>query len=275
MDYNSYLPQFYTRLTNARKSENTIRSYRTSLAHFFPNGDVCLDPQYIESKLSELSHLSANSLKTKLAPLAEFIKYINRYTPVPHFEDLLEITRSIKREEVIPDTITKEQFEAILGTTDNLRDKAMVKLLGTSGCRVSELVNLKTVDLKDDYMIARDTKNGKDRKVYLPKCTVELLQKYISVFQPKEYLFVPVKGSKPNISEDAVRLMLRTIGDKLRLHLHPHSFRRYYATTQAAAGVSVNVLQKNLGHSSPLMSIHYVETVGEDQRKSAEVFEED
>ena len=267
------LNDFFVRLQNLRRSQNTIESYRNSLNQWLPNGDIVLTPEHIDKRMAELKHLSANSLKVRLVHLGKFLEFVHKKEPVEHYEELMDICRSTKVQQKVPEIITKDQLQVLMEAIDNLRDKAMVKTLATTGLRVSELTNLRMADLKSDHVIVREPKNNKERLVYLPKCTLELLQQYIQVYKPKDYLFVALKGTKP-ISRNTVEQMLNRLGTKVGLKVHPHMLRRYYATAQAKHGVPVGVLQKNMGHSSPSMSIYYTNIVMEDQKESAEVFEE-
>lgn len=270
----SLINEFLQRLTNTRKSENTIDSYRIALTQFFGDtGELVITPEYIDERMAALSYLSTNSLKVKLSALSKFLKFVQGKHEIEHMNELMDICSSVKPEQKISEAITKVQLLSLMETIDNLRDKAIVKLLSTSGLRVSELTGLRMTDLKEDHLIARDTKNGKDRLVYLPKSTLEVLQAYIQVYRPQGYLFVPLKGTKP-INRNTVEQMMTRLSSKVGFKVHPHVLRRYYATTLAKAKVPARTLQKNLGHSSPSMSISYTDSVMEDQKESAEVFEE-
>jgi len=270
----NYLNDFYQRMVNLRRSPNTIESYRVSLEHFFGDG-LDFTPEHIESRIAALSHLSTNSLKVRLAAVTSFLEFVHRKEPLEHLEELLDICRGIKGETKVTTALSKEQVDIIMGTLDNLRDKALVKLLYTSGIRVSELTNLRLDDLKENYIIVRKPKNYKDRTVYLPKCTLSLLRDYIHTFQPKDYLFVGRRSDCVHINRNTVESMMADLSTKVGFRVHPHALRRYYATTQAKAGVPVGVLQQNLGHSSAIMSIRYTSFLMEDQEKSAGVFEEE
>jgi len=271
-----YLIQFFERLRNTKTPDNTIDTYRTALQQFFPNGEVNLTPEHIDKQLSTMKHLSPNSLRTKLSALAKLIKFIHRRELLPHYDELIDICNSVKLEEKVMDTINNNQLEILIETANSIRDKALIKLLATTGLRISELTALNRKDISNNCLVVRSneqnrTKNRKERIVYIPKCAMVLLTQYMDTFNVNDALFVSTIGER--VSDNAVQKLLERLGKKVGFKITPHTLRRYYATYQLQHGVNIRTLQLNMGHSSPTQTLKYVGNSPQEKAKSAEVFD--
>jgi len=121
----------------------------------------------------------------------------------------LEITLNYKRlprlKQIrrIPQLFTKEEVGKILDNAGSLRNKSMLMLAYGSGLRLSEIINLKPMDIESDQMriLVRRGKGDRDRYAMLPQVTLDTLREYWKEFRPKEWLFeAPKKGGNLSIS---------------------------------------------------------------------------
>ena len=84
----------------------------------------------------------------------------------------------------ITDYLEKEQVDCMMAAakTCNFRDYLMLRILWRTGCRVSELLNIKPSDLEYHNQVINITKDkgNKQRRVLLDDETLKLLSEYIS-----------------------------------------------------------------------------------------------
>ena len=134
-----------------------------------------------------------------------------------------------------------------------LRDKALLELLCSTGLRVSELVNLKIVDvnLKRDEFIVRE-KSGKARTVPLLNQARYWLAKYLAArVDMSSFLFVrhDRAAQELGIKNHELRNSLKP--------LTPRSVQRLVEKYTRAAGIMENVTPKIVRHSYRQLTISH------------------
>ena len=141
------------------------------------------------------------------------------------------------------------------------RDKALFTMLYSSGCRISEMINLKLSDFMDNYHAAIVTgKGNKQRKVFFATESRQALLDYLEdrkrvlaendIFTPVDQFFINQKG-KPLTVNGARYILNRYSGTEgTNHHINPHAFRHTFATTMLSNGADVRMVQEMLGHSS-------------------------
>lgn len=117
--------------------------------------------------------------------------------------------------------------------------------------RLSELVNLKIIDVKSDdgLLLIKQSKRNKDRMVSLPDKLLDLLRNYYIEYKPKIFLFQGLKDNK--YSERSVQLILKSAMKKAKI-ISPgsvHTLRHSYATHLIKSGIDIRVVQELLGHN--------------------------
>jgi integrase/recombinase XerD len=156
----------------------------------------------------------------------------------------------------LPKYVEKETILEMLkkARCDNQRNYLMLRILWESGIRVSELVNLKKGDVREDELTIRQGKGSKDRIVPINTALVDLLAYYSAQLTLTDTLFP--------ISEVAVRNICKKYQGEQ--NIHPHTFRHSYAVYCLKQGMNIRVLQKILGHESLATTSVYLDLVGAD-----------
>ena len=134
-------------------------------------------------------------------------------------------------------------------------------MLYSSGCRVSELANLRFSDFMEGFSKAIvKGKGNKDRVVYFAKQAQAALKIYLDdrkkILQEKkvenepECIFINQKGN--SLSAAGIRwIVSRYSGvEGTNHHISPHAFRHTFATQLLSNGADVRAVQELLGHSS-------------------------
>ena len=158
----------------------------------------------------------------------------------------------------IPEYIYDSQLEKLLNekTSENveieLRNKLIIHLLLDTGVRVSELVNIKVHDIDvEERIIKVFGKGSKERFVFFTSKTKELLTNYLIKRKEKaitDNLLINYKGEK--LTERSVQKIIKLVGEKIGLDIHPHLLRHTFATDLLNKGADIRMIQELLGHEN-------------------------
>ena len=159
------------------------------------------------------------------------------------------------------DTIPDEKVEILRDNCNNLRDRALIDFLLSTGIRVGELVrlNIDDIDFSERECVVYG-KGDKERKAYFDaKTKIHLLNYYIESRTDNNIaLFVSLNKPHSRLIESGVELRLREMGKKLGVEkVHPHKFRRTMATRAIEKGMPIEQVQKILGHEQIDTTLRY------------------
>jgi site-specific recombinase XerD len=134
----------------------------------------------------------------------------------------------------------------------NAKERLIVDLLLSTGCRVSELVSIKFEDI-DGRKINVLGKGNKERTVYLnaqARLTLdERIREINLVNNPYIFPSTRYRDSKEHTSNSAIEVFCKRLGEKAGIrNVHPHRFRRTCATMALKRGMPVEQVSKMLGH---------------------------
>lgn len=167
--------------------------------------------------------------------------------------DYNEVPR-MKREWSLPEVMTLGEVEKLIETADDIRNKAIIALLYSSGLRVGELVNLAPEDIYKSKMLVhvRSSKNNCDRWTILSETALKYLSEYWYSYPVKrEFLFVGQREPHEPLKVSGVETMLKVIGKEAGfVHMHPHTLRHCFATHMLEQGIALHEIQAMLGHRS-------------------------
>lgn len=142
-----------------------------------------------------------------------------------------------------------------------IRDLCIVKLLFYTGLRVSELLNLKKEDLKDD-MIQIIGKGWIHRVTFLKRWTEErqLIEYYLRLRNDDyEQLFINHSHNEPwKLSRNAVESMVKKEWAKIGIKVRPHIFRHSFATKLIRKKASIFHIQRLLWHKNIQTTQNYL-----------------
>lgn len=176
------------------------------------------------------------------------------------------LPRSRKRRP-LPGFLSLEEVERLIAAAKKHNEKwapMILFLLGT-GCRVSEMCNLRVSDCTDETVLFRDTKSGSDRLVHLGDWAKEGLSGLLPYASGGEVL--PVTAA-------AVRSRFKVLAYNAGLppeRVHPHALRHTAATIMVQRGADHRAGADMLGHRSVEMFWKYAHIVGDSQKEVAGV----
>jgi len=174
-----------------------------------------------------------------------------------------------KLESKLPTVLTKDEMKQLIDSINNTKHKLLVKMLYSSGLRVSECVNLKVVDLdfKERFGTVRHGKGKKDRNIVLSESIIDDLRSYIEEKKnDSEYVF-DVKGKAMSVrqAQRVVTDAAKKAGIKKRVFCH--ALRSSFATHLLESGTDIRIIQELLGHANLATTQRYTKVSREQLRK--------
>lgn len=160
--------------------------------------------------------------------------------------------KKVKVPQIIKKPYSATEIEILKRNAKTERDLAIMELLYSSAARVGEITSLNREDVsftgKDIVLYGH--KGKKERYVYLTASACYHLKKYLdSRDDDNPALFVSEKKPHNRLSKSAIQAMLRNLGSDLSIcKVHPHRFRRTFATDALERGVPIEQVQEILGH---------------------------
>ena len=178
-----------------------------------------------------------------------------------------ELIETPKSSRPLPDTLTTEEIDRIIGsiddsTTKGLRDRAILEVLYSCGLRVSELCDLRMGDLFfGEGHIRVIGKGDKQRLVPISGLARDRIQLYLEKRREQkstdDTLFLNNRGKR------LTRIMIFTIIKQatqragIDKKVSPHTFRHSFATHLLEGGAGIRQVQELLGHESILTTEIY------------------
>ena len=253
-DRNKVLEEYLIYINNVKNySQNTIKSYNSDIKHYFENTES------VGEFSSYLKHLNKNkysktSINRKITSIRTFLSWAvdNNYFN----QNQIKIVNNLKVEKKLPNVLTASYINRLLdslpvSSEKDIRDKAILELMYSSGLRVSEISNLTSNSINKNNSIRVLGKGSKERVLPMTKRAYVSTKKYIETSRPKfendkskNYLFLGVRGGQ--LSDREIRRIV-----KFRTGTFPHSIRHTFATHLLEGGADLRIVQELLGHNDP------------------------
>lgn len=202
----------------------------------------------------------------------------------------------IKKQKVRKEALTEMEIERLRMAADGEMQKMMIEVLLSTGCRVTELVNIRIDEIQKDEITVHG-KGEKDRKVYLNAKAELAVQVYLAKRRDENPYLLPGaksmrerkgmdrKVSRKNwwmdrnnlteghITTSTVESMMRTIADRAEVEqANPHKFRRTCATFALRRGMPIEQVSRMLGHEEVGTTQIYLDLKEEDLKRSHEKY---
>ena len=243
-------------------SELTIKSYQLDLTDFFgyieskkinyltiTNHDVRGYLKYLDS-----CNLKNSTISRRVSTLRTFYNYLVDENIVEN--NVFHNVKNPKLEKKLPNYLNYNEMEELLesidiSTTEGLEKRLLIEMFYSTGCRVSEMINVKINDIDFTNKTIRIMgKGSKERIVYFGDYASKYLDNYLSKVKCDKYLFTNKKGEKLTINEveQIVKDIMKHIS--IKTHVTPHTLRHTFATHLLNNGADIKTVQELLGHAN-------------------------
>ena len=237
-------------------SKNTLESYTLNARIFL---DYCncpieqLDEHYIRNflwylikeKKAKPSTVNTHSAAIRFLFAVTLNKTLN----------YLQIPRQKKRK-TFPEILTREEVHSIIESCKNIKHKAMLMVVYSSGLRVSEAAALKIqhIDSKNMRLFVDCGKGGKDRYTLLSDACLSVLREYWKMYLPKHpegWLFLGTYKVS-HITSDGIESAFNKAVKRANItkNVSIHTLRHAFATHLLEDGATLLQIKELLGHSS-------------------------
>ena len=259
-------------------ASNTISAYKLDIEKFFhylSTNQLLVEqvtPEHLASYVAWLRGLENTEFEIGESSIARNVISIRSYFAYlakEHKFDNPSINfKPPKIGKRLPKALTIDQVMSMLNIVGSdlisSRDKALVELLYATGARVSELINLNTLDISTVETEAGVTttvklkgKGGKERVVPIGSFAVAAVNDYLVRSRPtllkvstQKALFLNQRGGR--LSRQSAWNLVANAAARAGLsdQVTPHSMRHSFATHLLDGGADIRVVQELLGHSS-------------------------
>lgn len=170
---------------------------------------------------------------------------------------------SPKQSKTLPDVLSVSEVNKLLSMPNvskplGVRDRAMLETLYATGLRVSELVNLRLVDLHLPMKLIQTVGKGDRERIipigdvaidwitqYLKTTRIDLLRKRTNT----DFVFLNAHGRR--LTRQAIWQMIKKYVKLagIKRHVTPHTLRHSFATHLLENGADLRIVQELLGHA--------------------------
>jgi site-specific recombinase XerD len=242
---------FIGRLQLKGFSQKTITNYVASVAvlsAFHNRSPLALFQDDIRKfYLHEINNkkLAPRTVNLHMAALKTFFNLM-----APDSKVMDGVTR-LKCPKDLPVILEVQEVRRLIDCIYNLKHKAAVALMYSGGLRLNECATLKPYHIESQRMKIRveQGKGKKDRYTILSYQALEILRRYYKRYHPKQWLF---EGRHGHICAHLLNKIIHNAAKKagIKKTVTPHTLRHCFATHLLEQGVSLQVIQQLLGHSS-------------------------
>lgn len=242
-------------------SENTVSAYisdinKVSGQEEYFDIENFLPDTYLMS--SNNKNYSGSTKKRIQSSINQFIKYLIDENYIAN----IEINNvSIMSEKKLPHVLSPNEIDKLIDFYNHdlfisSRNKTIIDFMYSTGCRVSELINVEESDIDiEEAFVRLEGKGSKQRIVPLGSKVLINLESYLPLRNKdrkskNNKLFI--SKSYKNLDRTAVFRIIKSTGVKAGIHkeLYPHILRHSAATHMLEGGCDLRTVQEFLGHSS-------------------------
>lgn len=257
------LKRYKACLVIAGKSPKTIEAYCRTARILFTS----LQKNYTDMTVSDLRYflaleksrgVSNRTLENTRVQISTFFTWLLDEEIIN--KNPCRTIKPIRYEAKVRLPFSSIELDAIRTACRTKKERAIVEFLLSTGVRVSELCTICLSDINFDTMSikVREGKGSKQRTVYMNDLAKKHLLDYLADRNVNgDRLFYNKK--KEPLNPGGVRHILKVLEDRAEItNVHPHRFRRTFATGLANRGMDIQEIGKLLGHANINTTMEYV-----------------
>ncbi len=259
--YEDIFAQIRNEAQKRNLKESTIDAYCNSVDYFLRivNKDISsLTTDDVEAFLTEkrLSGLAPQTYNHYHSSIRFFYKRILKM----NWDD--EDIPRMKLDHTLPTVLSREEIQSIIDHTPNLKHKAIIATMYSSGLRVSEVVHLHydNISRTNRTIHVRESKSRRDRYTILSDRNLDLLTEYwFKCGKPRGILF-PSSWTGTYLNKNSINQYFKKSAARAGItrHVSSHCCRHSFASHLFENGVDIKYIQALLGHVDPRSTEVYI-----------------
>lgn len=251
-------------LKHENLSKNTIDSYQFSVDLFFSRHENVTKDNLLSFKAFLVDSYKGKTINLRLQGINKYLDFIKKPSLKLKFVKLQQKT-------FLENVISDADYEFLknkLWKDKNFDWYFVVRFLGATGARVSELIQFKYENVTRGY-IDLYTKAGKIRRIFIPSSLQKkAIAYYTSINRTSGYLFLNAQGQQ--ITTRGLSHQLKQLAKKYKMNLsviYPHSFRHRFAKNFLEKNKDIALLADLMGHESIETTRIYLRKTSEEQKE--------
>lgn len=246
-------------------SDATLMQYRYALERFFEKVKKPVvqirteDLRIYLYQAKESSKMSDRALENHRVYICCFFRWLfaNGYL----IKDPCINIKPIKYEKKIREPLTDTEMEYLRHACTTYREKAVVEVLYSTGCRVSELIKIRVCDIDFDKREVQLYGKGKKHRIaYLNARAILNIRLLLgNRGYDSEYIFTSEKAPHDALTSRSIDNMVKRLGEKAQIkgRVFPHRVRHTTATDALRKGMPIEQVQQLLGHERVETTLEY------------------
>lgn len=218
--------------------------------------------------LKSRGKVSDSTLNTRRSYISAFFTWLNNNNYLD--SNPTASISPIKFEKKIKKALTDIEMEKLRVVCKNNYERAVLEVLYSTACRVSELVNIKFEDIdyeKKEVSVIRG-KGKKSRITCLNARAIVAIREYVKNRDyPTVYLFEASRKPHNQLSARSIEKVCESLKERSGIIIYPHKVRRTTATNLWKKGMSLEKIKDLLGHEDLSTTSIYVD-IDKDSVKS-------
>ena len=180
--------------------------------------------------------------------------------------------RNMKQPKVVIMTFSENEIRGLLNHFNgrdfiSMRNKTIIALLFDTGMRLAEVINLRSEQIHDEYILVHG-KGNKERLVPVSPFLAKQLLRYRTVrdsyFEdkrfPEGFVFVSNRGKHltPEVIGMSLKQAAKEVGVNPQVRVSPHTCRHTFAHLQLKNGLDLYSLSRLMGHENVAITQRYL-----------------
>lgn len=233
--------------------------------------DILMIDNFIDTL--SLKSYKPKTIKNKIVVIRSFIKFLYSKNLIDIRPEAIEIPRTV---EVEANFLDEEEQFALIKSARNLRDKALIMTILSSGLRASEILNLKEDDLYRRSLIVSRGKGGKPRVTFIDPLTEKSIREYHHKREMDSVFVFTNSFGKPLSRQYLSRMISETaLRAGIKKRVSAHTLRHSFATNMLRKGARIEDVQPLMGHSNISTTRLYMHFTNEYLRERYDMFNKD
>ena len=233
--------------------------------------DILMIDNFIDNL--SLKNYKPKTIKNKIVVIRSFIKFLYSKNLIDIRPEAIEIPRTV---EVEANFLDEEEPLALIKSAKNLRDKALIMTILSSGLRASEILNLKEDDLYRRSLIVSRGKGGKPRVTFIDPLTEKSIREYHHKREADSIFVFTNSFGKPLSRQYLSRMISETaLRAGIKKRVSAHTLRHSFATNMLRKGARIEDVQPLMGHSNISTTRLYMHFTNEYLRERYDMFNKD